>query len=373
MEKLKIYIATGAHHRRKHHTNLKNYAAFIITTIFVVITACVKSAHLNVNTLSAAGTPVILQSVVESMPSTAEGREERTESSLSLSLTELQQMRLRLVALQDGSPQQQQRISLLPSPVVDSAGTPTRNALNTAAIDGMSILLMPPTHNSFEKEENGKHFPKTQQQHNVHSAKHLHHHEQHHQNLQIGRTEYQHLQQQQIEPSSQYNYHHQDHQHRNSHRHQQHRQHLRQIPFRQQYKVDQQQPHAQESLENNGFAEGVATDHLQQLPPHREKPSEISIITEHFPSENIPSNQDALLNGHSHRSKYTIEDLLHNKFEKKLSSDVYMDPCKAGKCHQKCNIPFISCGYEMHIYDRDDNDANYNLILNTKYALPKNQ
>lgn len=42
--------------------------------------------------------------------------------------------------------------------------------------------------------------------------------------------------------------------------------------------------------------------------------------------------QNATLNTWKHKQKkYTIDDLLSNKFEFKTSEDIDMDPCKAGK------------------------------------------
>lgn len=42
--------------------------------------------------------------------------------------------------------------------------------------------------------------------------------------------------------------------------------------------------------------------------------------------------QNATLNTRRHQqTKYSIDDLLSNKFEYKTSEDIDMDPCKAGK------------------------------------------
>lgn len=44
--------------------------------------------------------------------------------------------------------------------------------------------------------------------------------------------------------------------------------------------------------------------------------------------------QNATLNTRRHKqNKYSIDDLLSNKFEFKTSEDIDMDPCKAGKKH----------------------------------------
>lgn len=39
--------------------------------------------------------------------------------------------------------------------------------------------------------------------------------------------------------------------------------------------------------------------------------------------------------------KYTIDELLNNAFSKKVSNDVDLDPCKAGKQRILCIFPFI--------------------------------
>lgn len=47
---------------------------------------------------------------------------------------------------------------------------------------------------------------------------------------------------------------------------------------------------------------------------------------------------------HKYRSKYTIEELLNTKFERKISDDIDMDPCKAGmyESHRRSDYIYIT-------------------------------
>lgn len=158
MEKLKFQKYSLRRKQRRRHTNLRNYAAFIITTIFVVVTAsCVKSAHLNVNTnsvpaitVAAAAAAAASASELANLPAVS--------SSLpadSLSLQSVQKLKhltedeedIRAEAAEEAVEIELQESSLYNLPVVrelkvattlstttttTSSTTTTMNALNTA-------------------------------------------------------------------------------------------------------------------------------------------------------------------------------------------------------------------------------------------------
>ncbi|XP_061399860.1 protein tolkin [Musca vetustissima] len=402
MEKLKTHkyhlrrASTRAAHTQRRlirHINLKNYAAFIIATIFVVITACVKSAHLNVNTLTlqtAAGG--VGAAVAPSLPAAI--REEDTathstatslppplppalasnssSSSSSLSLSELEQIPLTILELQESPRQQQeQQQQQQPAyqsqpqhlPLVDTA-TATRNALNTAAIedDANTLLLTPNEDKTLDEEEeeqlraeDEEYFSlqniqssarERQQQpqehqsrpHSGHQYRHQHHQKLHHRHHSQQHHEEQQQQQEQFKyhnesPEHKHNLH-RNHQHQQQHHHQHHH-----YQSQQELEQTQRQQQQQRTLSEEGVV-----DHNNNQPLAQD---EISIITEHHQPHHYHHHQQqhqtwqnnggngknsnqALLNGHSHRSRFTIEDLLHTKFEKKISNDIYMDPCKAG-------------------------------------------
>uniref|UniRef100_A0A1I8PPZ3 Metalloendopeptidase n=1 Tax=Stomoxys calcitrans TaxID=35570 RepID=A0A1I8PPZ3_STOCA len=331
MEKLKVHRGKWRQHCR--YGNLKNYAAFIIATIFVVIMACAKSAHLNVNTLS-------LAAVTGSSPlrATAKPVQQNSSSASSLSLSKLEQIPLTVLELQETPrPQSPQHMPLA------APATATRNALNTAAaIDNeeeegeneANSLLPPITASAMQQqdellERQGQlaefySLQNIQQQnhphsgHQYHQHQHQHHHHHHYSqqqetNLQPDDNE---SQEHKHNPQSSNHHNHQHEHHRHSHHSHHNHRHLQLEP-------------------NQIEEEGVGGDNHQRMVEDK-----ISLITEHheepqqphhrnYANEGKNSNQ-ASLNGHSHRSRYSIEDLLHNKFEKKVSNDIYMDPCKAG-------------------------------------------
>lgn len=353
------------------HPLLKNYAAFIIATIFVVITACVKSAHLNVNTLAlsdVAGAPAAPQNpkhltLTDSSIRHEGEREEEgqigkpgmlptTSNSLSssLSLSELEQIPLTVLELQELPRQKQSELEpqhhhIQPQhiPLVDTA-TATRNALNTAATeDDSNTLLVAPTNllqqerddereeyltlqniqSSIKQQDEEQQQQQELEQSRPHSGHHYRqHHHHHHQNLHQ-------------QPQQEDHYGSQEHKHNPHHNHHHHQQ-QQQLQLDKQHLYHHYQPQSLSQPETdtiNGGVEGADRNH-----PSTMAKDEISIITEHYelqPKQNYGkgkiSNQASLLNGHSHRSRYSIEDLLHTKFEKKLSNDIYMDPCKAGK------------------------------------------
>ncbi|XP_037806312.1 dorsal-ventral patterning protein tolloid [Lucilia sericata] len=336
MEKLKFQKYSLRRKQRRRHTNLRNYAAFIITTIFVVVTAsCVKSAHLNVNTNTATVTAAAIEPAF--VPLTAGASSSSSSSSLpsDTSLTSVQKLQHlsqdeeeEAEAAEEAVEIELQETSLYNLPVVrelkvataSSSTTTTMNALNTAidtdannrtnshntnAQDINSITADSrrniPTHseNNFSLQENILQQQQQQQQqvqhtrHPQHQHQHFdHHHQQqqqhHHQHQSHYGNQHQHL-----SPTSQHHQHHQ-HSHNNENNNM-----LNNYDF----------------IKVNDDAGG---DH-QQLKQNSPFPAIIS-ADEYY--SQIP--------WHKHHSKYSIEDLLSTKFEKKISNDIDMDPCKAG-------------------------------------------
>ena len=60
----------------------------------------------------------------------------------------------------------------------------------------------------------------------------------------------------------------------------------------------------------------------------------------HFNNKNLmPNSEIDVDDKRSYRSKFSIEQLLNTQFEKKVSNDIDMDPCKAGKFLQFYYLP----------------------------------
>lgn len=333
MEKLKFQKYSLRRKQRRRHTNLRNYAAFIITTIFVVVTAsCVKSAHLSVNTISA---PAITNSAAASKQALLPAQSSLPLDSSLASVQKIQHLtepvdkeeeekekaNERAEAAEEAVEIELQESSLYNLPVVRdfaAATTPTTtmNALNTA-IDtetdtntntGTNVhtnaqyindintgrrrnIQTHSGNNNFSlQEENSLH--KKQQQHKqVHFTRHPQHQHQHfdHQNPQ------QH-QQHQSHYGNRHHQHHHDQYHQHSHDNQQH-------------------------MQNNYDNFKVADDDDQLKRKQNSQQASVKSAGEYY--SQIP--------WHKHHSKYSIEDLLNSKFEKRVSNDIDMDPCKAGE------------------------------------------
>ena len=376
MEKLKFQKYSLRRKQRQRHTNLRNYAAFIITTIFVVVTAsCVKSAHLNGNTFTTTAT-VTAKAATQDKPipalsSSSSSSSSSSAAALTLPLTfnggehkNVQHIRREHMAVDElGEAEIGENASLYNLPVIEgdasyeednsysntntNSNTNTLNALNTAIdkdtiIDSNMEMLKETLENSFSLQENilqqqQKHQQQQQQQKQHHTRhpqdkqinnhQHHQHHQQHHQhhqqpqNYDLGQQYQNHQQANQYNKQSFYNpeqqqqkqrhhHHNKPHHHYHNHQPEHHQQHNYEG-------VDQQQQQQQ------------MTRNSPQAFTNENNAADIATAASTAPAAFIESY--SRMPWHKHHSKYSIEDLLSMKFERKISNDIDMDPCKAGK------------------------------------------
>lgn len=438
MAKFKLLYNRDSRFRRRQHTttgsNLTNYAALLIATIFVVFTACAKSAHLSVNTMaldtatqqSALGqrattttTPALQleldedasdyekSSLYENLASAFAAAAALPHASSSAYNDFRAQQQSADVVAAAALPQTSSATSLHKF-TIETTTANTRNALNTAT-DSESFA-MPQTTEAKEYfsidsnieyniREAGAGLEKAQQherrreQHKQRNKKHRHHHhhqQQRHQRHHHARRQHQqhnYIYQQQL-PYYKKHHHHKHHhysgkQHHNHHQHhydqqsntnvvdaagqaainiadqdkqqqhQQQQQHLSTVP--------EQQPQQMANIYNHH--ELLSSD--QELPielanslPAASASLLLAITTPVYPAiaattttttttmstpyaaDNVTAEY-SLVPLHKYRSKYSIEDLLNNQFELKITNDIDMDPCKASKCKALSFLSYI--------------------------------
>lgn len=365
MEKLKFQNYSLRRKQRRRHTNLRNYAAFIITTIFVVVTAsCVKSAHLNVNTIQAAAAIPAIKSPAanEHLTLTATAADSSfslPQQSSSSSVQKLQHLTKEEEAAEEAAEEaveiELQESSLYNLPVVRDlesvvaatinpisssiTTTTTINALNTA-IDtdtdtNSNTLRYTNTNNQdvnsintnddnddTEDEDSKRNIPTHSEndfslQENISQKQQQQEHQQQVQHTRHTQHQHQH-----------FDHHHSYQHHHGSHHGNQHKQHS--TPTSTQHRHHQHFSYHHNSNNNKN------NDNNQLMQNNYDfiKPDDVGDqIDRNSPQAAIKSADEYYTQTpwHKHHSKYSIEDLLNMKFEKKISNDIDMDPCKAGK------------------------------------------
>lgn len=354
MEKLKFQKYSLRRKQRRRHTNLRNYAAFIITTIFVVVTAsCVKSAHLNVNTIQAAAAIPAIKSPAanEHLTLTATAADSSfslPQQSSSSSVQKLQHLTKEEEAAEEAAEEaveiELQESSLYNLPVVSDlesvvaatinpisssiTTTTTINALNTAIdtdTDTNSNTLNTNDDNDDTEDEDSKrniptHFENDfSLQENISQKQQQQEHQQQVQHTRHTQHQHQH-----------FDHHHSYQHHHGSHHGNQHKQHS--TPTSTQHRHHQHSSYHHNSNNNNN--KNNDNNQLMQNNYDFIKPDDVGDqIDRNSPQAAIKSADEYYTQTpwHKHHSKYSIEDLLNMKFEKKISNDIDMDPCKAGK------------------------------------------
>ncbi|KAM7363855.1 tolloid-like protein 1 tolkin isoform 1-T3 [Cochliomyia hominivorax] len=374
MEKLKFQKYSLRRKQRRRHTNLRNYAAFIITTIFVVVTAsCVKSAHLNVNTNSAATAAAVSASepAASSSLSSSSFSLSPDTSSLASSAQNLQHLteEEKAEAAEEAVEIELQESSLYNLPVVREfepvATTPTIitiktkpktiNALNTAIDTDTNTDTNTNTRSNLHTDIN-----QDVNNINVESKRNIPTNSDNNFSLQENISQQQQRQQHTRQPQHQHQHFDHHHHHHRQNSQQQHRNHQHENHNGNQYKQHltptsqhrhhQHSSHNSNNNNNNQHIENnydfikldaVDDDQLDRISPQ----SSIKSADEYY--SQIP--------WHKHHSKYSIEDLLNTKFEKKISNDIDMDPCKAGGFMGDIALPDVE-------YDND----GYPIVASTQ-------
>uniref|UniRef100_A0A1A9WC30 Metalloendopeptidase n=1 Tax=Glossina brevipalpis TaxID=37001 RepID=A0A1A9WC30_9MUSC len=238
--------------RNRRYVAIANYATFTLTAIFVLISACARSAQVNFNTFSSLPSPY--------------------ESSLNIKV-------------------QSTRPQASPDETFASSLDVPENALSIHADD--KNVSPSKEHIALESsrtqivQEPEQFRPDIKSYHHSHHSYHSHHQNEPYHGHGVNRTGQQRRQHRRKNLGSDLWLHHRYYQPQHQHQHH-HRNHYRD------HNMIPQSQHI------------IRIDPVQQL-----------IVPAQVPK-------------HKYRSKYTIEELLNTKFERKISDDIDMDPCKAG-------------------------------------------